>query len=133
MMGKKGWNVDKLARRIEKHRENGRRLFWLESASDGDVQCLLKGATALIQTSISEGFGLPLVEAGSQGIPLLLSDIPVFHEIAGEEATYFHVGKAEELAAAIEELLGSRELKRPKAIKAMTWAESSRNLAKILL
>jgi glycosyltransferase involved in cell wall biosynthesis len=133
MMGKRGWNVDKLIKRIEKHRENGRRLFWLESASDGDVQCLLKGAAALIQTSISEGFGLPLVEAGSQGIPLLLSDIPVFHEIAGDEATYFPVGKAKELAAAIEELLRSRELKRPKAIKAMTWRESSASLAKILL
>ena len=38
---------------------------------------------------ISEGFWADpvAVEAGSQGIPLLLSDIPVFHEIAGERAT----------------------------------------------
>jgi glycosyltransferase involved in cell wall biosynthesis len=133
MMGKKGWNVDGLANRIASHPENGHRLFWLESVSDGDVQRILKGATALIQTSISEGFGLPLVEAGSQGVPLLLSDIPVFHEIAGDEATYFRVGDSEELATAIGQLVRGQELKRPKAIKAMTWRESSAILARTLL
>ena len=133
IMGKKGWNVDKLAKRIEKHRENGRRLFWLESASDGDVQCLLKGASALIQTSISEGFGLPVVEAGSQGTPLLLSDIPVFHEIAGEEAVYFPVGNSEALASAIDQFLRGKKSKRPEAIKSMTWHESTAKLARVLL
>ena len=133
IMGKKGWNVDELAKRIKQHRENGRRLFWLEGAVDVDVQCILKGAPALIQSSISEGFGLPVVEAGSQGVPLLLSDIPVFHEIAGEDATYFPVGKSEALSSAIGHLLRSKESKRPKSIKAMTWRESSAKLASELL
>jgi glycosyltransferase involved in cell wall biosynthesis len=133
LIGKKGWNVDELVRRIEQHQENGRRLFWLEGATDGDVQCLLKGARALIQTSISEGFGLPLVEAGSQGVPLVLSDIPVFHEVAGEEAVYFPVGKSNSLASAINQLLRNTEMKRPEGIKAMTWRESSSKLASILL
>ena len=132
-MGNKGWNVDELAKRIKQHRENGRRLFWLEGAVDVDVQCILKGARALIQSSISEGFGLPVVEAGSQGVPLLLSDIPVFHEIAGEDATYFPVGKSEASASAIGHLLRSKESKRPTWIKAMTWRESSAKLARMLL
>jgi glycosyltransferase involved in cell wall biosynthesis len=133
IMGKRGWDADKFAERIEQHQENGHRLFWLEDAADGVVQCLLKGASGLIQTSISEGFGLPVVEAGSQGVPLLLSDIPVFHEIAGEEAVYFPVGDSEALASAIEHLVRSKESKRPVAIKAMTWRESSAKLARILL
>jgi len=133
MMGKRGWNVDPLVKRIMNHPENGQRLFWLEGVSDGDVQVLLKGATALIQTSISEGFGLPLVEAGSQGVPLLLSDIPVFHEIAGDEASYFRVGNSEELASDIGLLVRNNGFRRPKAIKAMTWSESSASLAKILI
>jgi glycosyltransferase involved in cell wall biosynthesis len=87
----------------------------------------------LIQTSISEGFGLPLVEAGSQGVPLLLSDIPVFHEIAGDEASYFRVGNSEELASDIGLLVRNNGFRRPKAIKAMTWSESSASLAKILI
>jgi glycosyltransferase involved in cell wall biosynthesis len=133
IIGKKGWNVDELVKRIEQHAEIGRRLFWLEGASDGDVQSLLKGASALIQTSLSEGYGLPVVEAGSQGVPLLLSDIPVFHEIAGEEALYFPVGNSEALASAIEQLVRSKESKRPAAIKSNTWRESSAKLAGVLL
>jgi glycosyltransferase involved in cell wall biosynthesis len=133
MMGKRGWNVDELAKRITNHPENGRRLFWLESASDGDVQCLLKGASALIQTSISEGFGLPVVEAGSQGVPLLLSDIPVFHEIAGQEAEYFPVGNSEALASAISQFVRGNKPKRPETIKSMTWRESTATLARLLL
>jgi len=133
MMGKKGWNVDKLVKRIEKHRENGRRLFWLENASDEDVQCLLKGAGALIQTSIAEGFGLPLVEAGSQGTPLLLSDIPVFHEIVGDEAVYFPIGNSEALASAIGEFLRGEKSKRPEKIKSITWHEATAKLARVLL
>jgi hypothetical protein len=73
------------------------------------------------------------VEAGSQGIPLLLSDIAVFREIAGDDATYFPVGDAKRLAALTEELIQSKDSHRPKAIKAMTWSESAARLATILL
>jgi glycosyltransferase involved in cell wall biosynthesis len=133
IMGKKGWNVEELVKKIVEHPENGRRLFWIEGAADKDVLSLLKHATALIQASIAEGFGLPIVEAGSQGIPLLLSDIAVFHEIAGEDATYFPVGDAKTLAALIERLVHRKDTRRPKAIKAMTWLESAERLANVLL
>ena len=133
MIGKKGWNVDQLASRIEQHREYGNRLFWLKGAADSDVRCLMKDATALIQASIAEGFGLPVVEAGSQGIPLLLSDIAVFHEIAGEEAGYFPVGDVEALASLVDQGVRCKELRRPKVIKTMTWYESVARLASVLL
>ena len=133
IMGKKGWNVEELAKRIVEHPENGTRLFWVEGAADNDIHCLLRQATALIQASIAEGFGLPIVEAGSQGVPLLLSDIAVFHEIAGEDATYFPVGDAKTLAALIEQLIQRKDSRRPKAIKATRWCESAAKLANILL
>lgn len=133
IMGKKGWNVEELAKKIVEHPENGSRLFWIDGATDKDVHRLLKDATALIQASIAEGFGLPIVEAGSQGVPLLLSDIAVFREIAGEDATYFPVGDLKTLATLIEHLTQRNGSRRPKAIKAMTWRESAARLANILL
>jgi glycosyltransferase involved in cell wall biosynthesis len=132
-MGKKGWNVGELSKRIEQHPQNGRSLFWLENGADDEVDHLLSQATALVQASIAEGFGLPIIEAGSQGVPLVLSDIPVFREIAGEEATYFAVGQAEELASLIGQAVQSREWRRPQALKAMTWQESAAKLANLLL
>lgn len=49
-----------------------------------------KQATALIQPSLSEGFGLTGLEALLQQTPVLASDIPIFHEIYQEHAHFFN-------------------------------------------
>ncbi|MGV8864888.1 MAG: glycosyltransferase family 4 protein [Pseudomonas sp.] len=133
IVGKAGWSVDLLAERLRRHREAGKRLFWLERASDGDVNQLIQRTAALIQASIAEGFGLPIIEAGSQGVPLILSDIPVFREIAGDEASYFRSGDSEGLAQLIREGSSLGNWMRPSGIRTMTWRESSDQLAKVLL
>jgi len=46
-------------------------------------------ADALLFPSFEEGFGIPLIEAGFSNIPVFCSDIPVFHEIGGENLSYF--------------------------------------------
>lgn len=50
--------------------------------SDEDLACYLSGAKALIFPSFDEGYGLPLIEALSLGIPVIAGNLPVFHEIA---------------------------------------------------
>lgn len=42
----------------------------------------------LATASRAEGFGLPVVEAMVAGTPVAISDIPIFREIAGEDAVY---------------------------------------------
>lgn len=56
--------------------------------SDDELWALYKYARALVVPSHAEGFGLPLIEAGALGTPLLVSDLPVFRWIAGEQALY---------------------------------------------
>lgn len=133
IVGKQGWNVESFAAKLRSHPEFGKRLYWLEGISDGDVRYLLSGAAALIQASIAEGFGLPVVEAGSLGVPLLLSDIPVFREIAGDDASYFPVGNSEALATLIAKGAGSGQWKHPQSIRTMTWRESASKLENLLL
>ena len=133
IIGKQGWSVDALIERLRSHPEQGKRLFWLQGLSDGDVQYLLANSAALVQASVAEGFGLPVVEAGSLGVPLILTDIPVFHEIAGDEASYFPSGDSVALADLIAHGVEHSGWKHPKQIKTMTWRESSEKLAGMLL
>lgn len=48
-----------------------------------ELQTLYAGATALIHPSLSEGFGLPILEAANYSLPIIASGIPVFREILG--------------------------------------------------
>ena len=48
-----------------------------------------ENAKALLLLSDNEGFGIPLIEACTNEVPVICSDIPVFHEILIEEAAIF--------------------------------------------
>jgi len=46
-------------------------------------------ADALVFPSTREGFGIPILEAGLARLPIFCTDLPVFHESAGETVHYF--------------------------------------------
>lgn len=48
-----------------------------------------KNALALVQPSLTEGFGLPIIEAQYFKCPIIASRIPVFQELLGEQYQYF--------------------------------------------
>jgi len=129
IVGKQGWNVEDLASALRTHGELGKRLLWLETVGDGDLRYLMQHATGFVQASLAEGYGLPVAEAGAFGVPLLLSDIPVFRELAGDAACYFDVGDATVLA----QLIGSVTPKNGKIVNARTWQEMSATLSRVLL
>jgi len=56
--------------------------------SFSELKSLYASASALIYPSIDEGFGIPPIEAMASGTPVIVSDIPVFHEVLGEAAIY---------------------------------------------
>lgn len=53
---------------------------------DSTLSKLYRGAEALVYPSLLEGFGLPLLEAMSRGIPVVTSNRGVLAEVAGEAA-----------------------------------------------
>ena len=62
----------------------------LGRVDDDQLRHLYNNASFYVSTSLYEGFGLPLVEARSCGCPLVVSDIPPYHEVCGSDAVYFN-------------------------------------------
>ncbi len=71
---------------------------------------LLSRAVALIQPSFYEGFGIPVLEGMSFGIPLVLSRIPVFLELFGNCALFADPYKPEEFFNQISALFDNKDL-----------------------
>jgi glycosyltransferase involved in cell wall biosynthesis len=123
IVGRAGWQSEALQRDLRNHPEYGRRLFWLNDASDADLRHCYERCCALIFPSMIEGFGLPLVEAGRRGIPVIASDIPVFHEIGGADVRYFDLLDPIDLASEILRL--SREAPTRLHSSYVTWDDAA--------
>lgn len=125
IVGKAGWGVDELIERLRNHPENNKKLFVLESVSDEFLEAIYQNSTVLLAASEGEGFGLPLIEAARHKLPILARDLPVFREVAGDQAVYFSGNDPAELAMAVRIWLAERVIHdRPPEIRWLTWNES---------
>lgn len=111
LCGRLGWKADAVAEEIARAEGEGwlRHFGYLE---DAQVAALYRGAELVVLASIYEGFGLPAVEAMKLGAPLLLSDIPVLREVAGDAARYVPVGDVDAWSGALRELLDDPSARR---------------------
>lgn len=98
-----------------------------KTVSDDELANLYMYAKALVFPSRMEGFGLPAIEALSLGCPVICSDIPIFHEILGENAVYFDPANASELAA----LLQGNIVKKKWKSNAFRWETMARKTADV--
>jgi len=128
IVGHRGWLVKDLVERIQRHPENGIRLFWLDDADDSVLETAYRRSTALIAASHGEGYGLPLIEAAQRGKPVIARSLPVFREVAGNYPSYFHDVSAAGLATHLARWLVDRP--KPGAHpKWPSWADSALSLS----
>ncbi len=70
------------------HLTPSKNISLLGYVNDEELITLYHNASAFIFLSLYEGFGLPPLEAMASGCPVIVSDIPVMHEVCGEAARY---------------------------------------------
>jgi glycosyltransferase involved in cell wall biosynthesis len=70
-----------------------------------DLPALYSGATAVLQPTLYEGFGFPVLEAMACGVPVVCSNVSSLPEAAGDAALLVPPTDAEALAAAVQRLI----------------------------
>jgi glycosyltransferase involved in cell wall biosynthesis len=136
VVGRGGWGVNGLLEILSTHPEVGKRLIWIEHASDEYLDQIYSACCSLIAASYGEGFGLPLIEAAQRKLPIIARDIPVFREVAGEDAYFFSGSSAQIISTEIVKWLKLyKEGRNPNSEKIhyINWQESARQLFDILI
>ncbi len=137
VVGREGWLVGELVKKIRSHSELHKRLFWLEGISDEYLEKVYEASTCLILASEGEGFGLPLIEAAQHKMPIIARNLPVFKEVAGRNAFYFENKRSSRIISSTVlewlELYRLGDYPKSDEMPWLTWRESTRQLLKILI
>ncbi|GAA2003029.1 glycosyltransferase family 1 protein [Brevibacterium samyangense] len=138
-----GWTLH-LTSRIEPKRERAlralvparARVVFHHGVSDEEYARLLDSATALVTASLDEGFGLPVIEAMSRGVPVAVSDLQIFHELADGVAEFFDPRDPADIARAVTtltdaEVWAARAGSAPGKAAEFSWERSARALLEL--
>jgi len=130
IVGRHGWGVENLVTQLTQlsHNPNAH-VKWLGGVSEADKLALLQSATSLVFPSLSEGFGLPLVEGFASGTPVIASNTTSLGEVAGSAALGFNPLQTEALMQAMQTMADNPDLRSEFAQKGraraaeFTWAK----------
>jgi len=87
LAGAKGWKHERIFRSIARARWS-MNIRYLGYITAEQKTALLQSCTAFVFPSLWEGFGLPVLEAASMGVPVLTSKISSLPEVCGDGAVY---------------------------------------------
>lgn len=88
IIGQRGWENENAVDMLERCEKIRPYIEEKDRCTDSELVSLLRGARALLFPSFAEGYGLPLIEAIANNVPVIASDLNVFHEIAGDIPEY---------------------------------------------
>ncbi len=88
LAGRRGWECENVTAMLDRSIELANHVIEVSGIDDAALQVLMKNSAGLITVSMTEGFGLPPVEAAQMGVPVIASDIPAHREILGDAADF---------------------------------------------
>jgi glycosyltransferase involved in cell wall biosynthesis len=113
------------------------RVIFTGFVTDQELSGLYNNASLYVFPSLSEGFGLPPLEAMAHGLPVVSSNATCMPEILGDAAIYFDPKNINEMARTMLEVLTDKKLaegliKKGRAqVKKYSWKKTAKQTLSI--
>ena len=105
--GKYGWSVPQLEADLRARRAK-KACVWVDYVDRRSLRALYAAAGAFVFPSLSEGFGLPVLEAMAASVPVIASNLPALREVANGHATLVPPGDHDALSHAMHVITTKR-------------------------
>jgi hypothetical protein len=126
--GEKKFNNELAIELINTSQYKQKFLFWHQGVTNEELSYLYSNATALITSSLGEGFCLSLNEAMQHNTDVIARNIPIFREMTHGSSTYFN--STNELK---DILLNYKKQPETNNKFFLSWQESANQLMKLIL
>ncbi|MFA6532633.1 MAG: glycosyltransferase family 1 protein [Patescibacteria group bacterium] len=104
LLGPDDYFTSRILRCINTSKLN-KNVILLKNPSLSDLKYFYKDAQALIHPSLSEGFGLPLIETAYFNTPIIASNITVFKELLGNNYLSFDPNNVDDISKKINNFI----------------------------
>ena len=134
LAGGRGWKDEQIIQDIKTHQDNGFSIITPGYITDEEKAYLYQNANCFILPSHYEGFGMPLLEAMQYKVPVAVSDIEVFREVAGDAALYFIKDSPADITREISTLLTNSEVRAKliykglKRLNQFNWEDNAKKV-----
>lgn len=134
--GEQGWKFDKQAAlQGIVHQDDVR---FIGFVPDEDMAALYSAADVFLFPTLYEGFGIPVIEAQSCGIPVLTSNVSSLPEVGGDAAVYVDPYSVENICEGIVRIVSDTSLaqelrqKGYENAKRFSWEKSAAKLRTVI-
>ncbi|MBI5127607.1 glycosyltransferase family 4 protein [Candidatus Roizmanbacteria bacterium] len=107
LVGPNDYFTERISRYIRSSKF-GNRIVLLKNPPTSDLVFFYKNTEAIVHPSLSEGFGLPLLEAAYFGRPIIASNIDVFRELWKDQYVAFDPSNVEDISNKLVEFIRKR-------------------------
>jgi glycosyltransferase involved in cell wall biosynthesis len=133
----KGANFDKKIDTAIKKNNLENSVIFSGFIDEKDKPAIFRLATVFCYPSLYEGFGIPILEAMSQGTPVLVSDIPSLREVAKDSALFFDVEDIADFQKKLYTIFIDKNLRETlvnfglERVQIFSWKESAEKISEI--